>query len=251
MNDLNPNPLIPDKFMNTDSLDPIIKWPSMIIFFSIFLGVYLVVFLGLGIFMTIYELVAGKDLMFLLEGYNVLILDGIIFFSVFFSYKRIRQFTLQAFDFSVLRFTRTYVFMAGALVLFFLTQSFFITFLGLDDGSGQSSDLGVDQVFQAADQNWMHILLVFVSLAILTPIKEEIIFRGVLHRFLEQRHHFWVGILVSSLVFGLLHFGFPYSAIMMGVIFVLLYRLTNSLIPPIMLHIIWNSFVSVSLLMAS
>jgi membrane protease YdiL (CAAX protease family) len=249
-NDLNPNPLIPDKIVNTESIDNKIKWPSIIIFFSIFLGVTLVISTILSLIIAIY-IAAGKDLMFILEGYNMLILDGVIFFTVFFSYKRIRQFTLQAFDFSVLRLPKTYGLLAGSLVLFFLSQSIFITLLGIDDGSQQPSDLGIDKVFQAADQNWLKMILVFVSIAVLTPIKEEILYRGILHRFLEQRHHFWIGLLVSSLVFGLLHVGFPYSAITMGIIFVLLYRLTHSLIPPIILHIIWNSFAAVSFMLAS
>lgn len=49
------------------------------------------------------------------------------------------------------------------------------------------------------------VLLILVSV-LAAPLGEELFFRGFLFRGLRDRHGFWVGAIVSSLLFGLAHF---------------------------------------------
>ena len=67
--------------------------------------------------------------------------------------------------------------------------------------------------------------------------------------FLSEKWGFWLGLILSSVIFGLLHPGYAISASIMGAVFVGLYRLTRSLIVPILLHIVWNAFAVVGLIM--
>jgi membrane protease YdiL (CAAX protease family) len=41
---------------------------------------------------------------------------------------------------------------------------------------------------------------------LIAPVVEELYFRGILFRSLRDRHGFWVGAVVSGLIFGLVHF---------------------------------------------
>jgi membrane protease YdiL (CAAX protease family) len=233
--------------VNTESVQQgNINWPQFLGFISLFIGAGIIAGLILGLFFGIYEMFTDIDLLFIFEGHYSLIFDAFIFAVVFFSFRPVRQFTLQAFDFSVLRYAKTYILMGASLIVFFISQYLIIGLWKIDDASGQSSDLGFDQVINQGGNNGIEIWLLLLSIAVLTPIKEEMIYRGIIHRFLDQRYHFWVGLIVSSLIFGMLHLGTEVSAVFMGIILVLLYRLTRSLVPSILLHMVWNLFVSLS-----
>lgn len=50
-------------------------------------------------------------------------------------------------------------------------------------------------------------------------------------------------------IFGLLHEGHAISATIMGIVFVLLYKLTRSLVVPIIFHMIWNMYAVLGLVL--
>jgi uncharacterized protein len=49
-------------------------------------------------------------------------------------------------------------------------------------------------------------ILTVIVAVLVAPITEELVFRGILFRPLRDRHGFWLGAAVSSLLFGLVHF---------------------------------------------
>ena len=79
-------------------------------------------------------------------------------------------------------------------------------------------------------------------------IAEEIMFRGVLFRIVEEGLGTWAGLLVSALAFGAVHLGNPNAtlwsglaiAIEAGVLFALVYHVTRSLWFCMGLHAAWN-----------
>jgi len=79
-------------------------------------------------------------------------------------------------------------------------------------------------------------------------IAEEIMFRGVLFRIVEEGLGTWAGLLVSALAFGAVHLGNPHAtvwsglaiAIEAGVLFALVYHVTRSLWLCMGLHAAWN-----------
>lgn len=95
-------------------------------------------------------------------------------------------------------------------------------------------------------------LLPNISLAIKSGVFEELLFRGVLFRSVEAVFGSWVGILVSSLAFGLLHLTNPdatlggaiYICIEAGLLLSAAYLVTRRLWICIGIHMAWNYFQS-------
>jgi hypothetical protein len=92
---------------------------------------------------------------------------------------------------------------------------------------------------------WLAALL---SLGVGAGISEEIVFRGVLYRIVEEGLGTWAALLVSALAFGAIHLGNPHAttwsalaiAIEAGILFGLLYHVTRSLWLCMGLHAAWN-----------
>lgn len=85
-------------------------------------------------------------------------------------------------------------------------------------------------------------LITAFGLVILAPIVEELFIRGVLYGFLRSKWGVRAGILVSSLIFALLH-GFSlilFPTFIAGVVFAILYERTGSLAPCIIAHSTFN-----------
>jgi membrane protease YdiL (CAAX protease family) len=79
---------------------------------------------------------------------------------------------------------------------------------------------------------------------------EEVLFRGIVFRLLEQGLGTWVALALSALLFGFIHFGNPGAtnlsavaiALEAGVLLAAAYVATRSLWLPIGLHTAWNLF---------
>ncbi|MFS0781825.1 CPBP family intramembrane glutamic endopeptidase [Bacillus sp. 1P06AnD] len=92
------------------------------------------------------------------------------------------------------------------------------------------------------------VLIAFISAAIISPIYEEIFYRGFLYRWLRTRIGFIGAILVSSIIFTIVHF--PALNVMpvnflSGIVFALAYERTNSIWPSIFIHGLTNGIMVV------
>lgn len=235
---LNENEIISEEttLNNNSTNDNRLKWSQLILFLIYFVGLGIVV----GLIVAIFDEILGTNILDIITtGYKGLILDAVLFFFALSTYKKIRVFAFKTLDFSVLLKKSTYLYVFIGFIIFFITQLIIIEVLGIDSAENQNGDIGLGKV-----DTKLQMLLMFISLAIITPIKEELLYRGIIHRFFESRYNFWVGLIVSSLIFGLLHFDYPVSATIMGAIFVLLYRKTNSLLTSMLLHGLWNLYVT-------
>jgi len=93
---------------------------------------------------------------------------------------------------------------------------------------------------------WLSLVLVF---GLAAGISEEIVFRGVLFRTIEEGLGTWIALACSAVFFGAVHGGNPNAttwttlaiAIDAGVLFALLYHVTRSLWVCIGLHAAWNA----------
>jgi membrane protease YdiL (CAAX protease family) len=86
---------------------------------------------------------------------------------------------------------------------------------------------------------------------VMGPIIEEIGFRGlILGGLLKMRCRPWIAILISALVFALLHgFGAIFvTAVLFGILVGWLYWRTGSIIPGIIIHIVNNSLTAIDLI---
>lgn len=103
---------------------------------------------------------------------------------------------------------------------------------------------------QLPDALWYLVATGFI-LAVIAPIAEEFVFRGLLLTRLIATFGFWNGIGMSSLIFGIFHINF-FGAFLFAVVASLLYLKTGNLLVPILLHIannvvaMYQSFVNPS-----
>lgn len=92
------------------------------------------------------------------------------------------------------------------------------------------------------------ILIAFISAAIISPIYEEIFYRGFLYRWLRTRIGFISAVLISSIIFTVVHIP-TYNAMPVnffsGIIFALAYERTNSIWPAIIIHGLTNGIMVV------
>ncbi|WP_252312665.1 CPBP family intramembrane glutamic endopeptidase [Sinobaca sp. H24] len=83
----------------------------------------------------------------------------------------------------------------------------------------------------------------FVSAAIISPIYEEIFYRGYLYRFFSSRYGVLSGMIISSLIFTVVHiptFNTLPVNFVSGLIFSWVYQKTGSIIPSILIHGVFN-----------
>lgn len=103
-------------------------------------------------------------------------------------------------------------------------------------------------MYQVLGLNPLSYMIPAAAMAIKSSVFEELLFRGVLFRSLEDMGGSWIAILVSSLVFGLLHLinpdatvtGAVYIAIEAGLLLAAAYLVTRRLWLAIGYHMLWN-----------
>lgn len=89
-----------------------------------------------------------------------------------------------------------------------------------------------------------------VSMALLAPLVEEMMFRGAMQNyFMRTSSNPWVGIIVTALIFGVVHMNpqqVVYAALL-GLVFGWIYYRTRSLLPVITGHVLNNSVAVLSM----
>ena len=86
-------------------------------------------------------------------------------------------------------------------------------------------------------------IIVFIGMAVITPILEEIIFRGGIFKALYHKWNFPIAALGSAFLFMLVHVFIPFimpAIFVMGLAFAYLYHKYKSIYAPIMLHMFIN-----------
>lgn len=103
-------------------------------------------------------------------------------------------------------------------------------------------------MYQIEGLNPFSYMIPAAAMAIKSSVFEELLFRGVLFRSVEQMAGSWIAIIVSSLVFGFIHLlnpeatiaGAVYIAVEAGLLLAALYLVTRRLWMAIGYHMIWN-----------
>ena len=93
------------------------------------------------------------------------------------------------------------------------------------------------------DLDFLTIFTFLLYLSILTPVVEEVVFRGFVLDLASERYGDWFSIFISAFLFAIVHVeGVTVAnAFIAGLIFGHLRIRTGSLWPPIILHFIWNT----------
>jgi membrane protease YdiL (CAAX protease family) len=103
-------------------------------------------------------------------------------------------------------------------------------------------------LYSVGGVNHPSILFLPLSVSMISGFVEEVLFRGVLFRIVEESLGTWVALAISAVLFGLLHLGNPNAtlagavaiAVEAGVLLAAAYALTRRLWLPIGIHFAWN-----------
>ena len=136
--------------------------------------------------------------------------------------------------------TWTDIFLTPLAFIVYIFLSYFLTsiasnfpFYAID----QAQDTGFAQLSQGYEY-----LLAFLTLVVIAPIAEEILFRGYLLGKLRKHVPIWAAILITSVLFGLVHFAWNVGVdvFALSIVLCLLRIGTGRLWPSILLHMLKN-----------
>jgi len=127
----------------------------------------------------------------------------------------------------------------GAFIVYVLL-SYVLTMLAMNlpfYNAEQAQDTGFTQLSQGYEY-----MLAFVTLVVIAPIAEEILFRGYLLGKLRKHVSLWASILITSLLFAIVHFQFNVGVdvFALSIVLCLLRVWTGRLAPAVLLHMIKN-----------
>lgn len=128
---------------------------------------------------------------------------------------------------------------AGAIVYLILT--FIITALGMTFLTfvdfNQTQETGFSGINSQAEY-----IMAFIMLVVIAPIAEELLFRGYLFGKLRKYAPVWISILITSLLFAIVHFAWNVGldVFALSIVLCVLRVITGSLWPSIMLHMLKN-----------
>lgn len=113
--------------------------------------------------------------------------------------------------------------------------------------AGVMAITGLYHVAELVTDAWMHLLTAFF-LFLYVAVGEEILFRGVLFRWIDEKWGFWAALVVSSLLFGGMHIAQPGAtwwsslaiAIEAGLLLGAAYKWSGTLWFPVGIHWAWN-----------
>lgn len=128
------------------------------------------------------------------------------------------------------------LFILPAFGLHFLSQLIIVQL-----GGEPTAQQAVQMV--SAAKNQAEIILQIISVVLLAPMAEELLFRGVVYTSLKQAGHPVSAVLVSSLIFAAVHgsFALMLPLTVLAVVLVWLYEKTGSIIAPIIMHATFNA----------
>jgi hypothetical protein len=215
-------------------------WVSWLIIITFLMAWWLLTLIGtLAIWFALYWIGMSQGLAFSIAGLLIeiiLIPLVLLFIYVDGSLNRIKE---------MLRFgsvKRTLILLLAipivvTIIELILNFIYAVVWIGIIGEPSANTDLGTDWGSSSID-----IAFLFLSVAIVTPIAEELFFRGYLLDAINRKHGDWTAIIWSSILFGLVHID-PFtigSAFIGGIIYGWLRMRTGSLLPAIACHMVWN-----------
>ena len=143
----------------------------------------------------------------------------------------------------------------GVFFLFFILMFVWVNITTLIFPSTQNGNEMMKEAANLTGISYFVMRILYGSL--IAPIVEELVFRGLLMTALSKFEKYYVDVVVSSTLFGLIHvlqYGWVLTDFIIyagaGLLFCMLFRYTCSVYWPMALHILWNTFLIVVSLLA-
>jgi membrane protease YdiL (CAAX protease family) len=205
-----------------------------------------VIFGGLGISLRINPVAMGlrPKAFYVLITYLVMATSGISI--LYLSIKRFFPLPKDWFLFNFWQKSWLVWGLGGYLVALLLVVLVSLINQQIWQGQGGSNPL---LLLALESQDWVALLLFFVTASLLAPIFEEIMFRGFLLPSLTRYLPVWGAIVSSGLIFAIAHLSLsevlPLTTL--GIILGVVYTRSRNLLASILLHSLWNSGTLISL----
>lgn len=130
--------------------------------------------------------------------------------------------------------------MAAAVVVSMMVNTVFLSGGGTSDVQSSAEDL------QSMGGGVLALVVLLLLVAVVTPLWEEVVFRGILFQALARRMPWFLAAVIGAAVFAAVHVApavLPYVFVL-GLAACLLFRFHRNLWAPIILHIVNNSVVT-------
>ncbi|MHB0867398.1 MAG: CPBP family glutamic-type intramembrane protease [Thermoleophilia bacterium] len=220
----------------------VVPWTAWDVFaiVGLVIGVYILISMALATAVGLVTVIdTGFDIGHLLESplANSLtwLTQWCLTLGVAFTYLKLRgyQLSLDTLGFRRTRPLRAAGLTAAVLVTAYIIQAIYVQYILPEQE--KVTDMFGTSVFS--------FLLSMAIVAIMTPVVEEMFFRGIIHQGLQQQFGFFPGALISSTIFMLAHISYTVFVpiFCLGFGFAILTSRTKSIWPSIVAHFLWNS----------
>lgn len=202
-------------------------WPEI----AVALGVYLVLIMALGLWMV--QMPADQAAF---RGIVGMAANGVAGVVALLAAVALRIRSFRSFGFRPA--TRNWLLISlglgvVAFGLSFIVEGIYFTFV---------TEVNTQADFQAAAAGGpLSLAILLITGALFTPFGEEVVFRGVIASALK-RYGVWAGVLGSAVIFAAVHGPSVifFDALMVGIIAGFAFWKTNSLWPPLVIHVVYN-----------
>lgn len=159
-----------------------------------------------------------------------------LYLSIYFFILKKRRISFRELGFRNFHLNTLWKMIPLSIFLLFLNL-ILISLIGYFFSLPDNSEDPLNSAIYIQDFIWL-----FIAIAIIAPIVEEITFRGILYSYLKNKYTKNTALLLSSIIFGILHLVFP-PLFLMGMVLGFLYEKYDSLYPSIFLHAINNGII--------
>lgn len=178
--------------------------------------------------------------------YLNIILSELTFFIVFLSLNLYNKKNVNVFKASKLKIKFDYKILLLTIALSLICFFSSINITGLVNyGFSFISSIKLNSSLGISLNNFGEFLLVLFLLAILPAIFEELVFRGIIYNSLRQKFSLKISILVSAIMFALIHFSIykTFFQFILGTMLGILVYLTGTIVYGIVFHFINNASI--------
>ncbi|MFC0299773.1 lysostaphin resistance A-like protein [Virgibacillus soli] len=162
------------------------------------------------------------------------VVTGLFFIIIFFSTKENRAFFFEKLTFGFFRSIKNYIYVFVGYLLVIISSGL-VTYLSV---SNKDIEMEIIQITSIPI-----IMLFVIATCIFVPVWEELLMKRVILDCSRIYLPFWLGMMITSLIFALMH-NVPLQQrlfiFMLSIITCFVYKKTNSLYGPIIIHILWN-----------
>lgn len=224
-----------------------LNWKDFFLFILMYLVLQQVLVLVFAVFSIIFDRSFGTDTYsYIFEIQYISLIDLLAFVLTLFRFRSVNAFLKDRYNLKALSEKKTYLYIVLAFAANYFLQYFILDVMMFEQAGSQIDLFGLDRI----NPGFINSILLVLAFVVIAPIVEEVLFRGLIFGFLDKKVGFNWALYISSISFGLLHPGHRLSTTISGMIFVYLYKKTESLWALIVLHAAWNA-VAIFMLMSS